>query len=103
MIGAGGHHHAPSGSAENDGATIVAVTPGLPADESGLQPGDVIVVWNGERLVETGKDRRWAAGQASRELIARSREYAGMKKAPFYEGSSMGACDHLACRCILTG
>lgn len=74
MIGAGGHHHAPSGSAENDGATIVAVTPGLPADESGLQPGDVIVAWNGERLVETGKDRRWAAGQASRDLIVRSRE-----------------------------
>ena len=55
------------------GATIVAVTPGSPADEAGLQPGDVVVAWNGEPLVDAGKDPRWTAAQASRELVARSR------------------------------
>lgn len=56
------------------GAKIVAVTPGSPADEAGLQAGDVIVAWNGEHLSDSGDDSRWVASQASRELVARSRE-----------------------------
>ncbi len=56
------------------GAEILAVTPGSPADEAGLQPGDIVVAWNGESLVDGGKDPRWAAAEASRELVARSRE-----------------------------
>ncbi|MDX2438762.1 MAG: PDZ domain-containing protein [Acidobacteriota bacterium] len=56
------------------GAEILAVTPGSPADEAGLQPGDIVVAWNGESLVEDGKDPRWTAADASRELVARSRE-----------------------------
>jgi len=61
-------------SKDENGARIVAVTPGSPADEAGLQPGDVIVAWNGERLGDDGESSRWNEGQASRELVARSKE-----------------------------
>jgi hypothetical protein len=55
------------------GAEILAVTPGSPADEAGLQPGDLVVSWNGEPLVEAGGHRQHTAAEASRELAARSR------------------------------
>jgi S1-C subfamily serine protease len=56
------------------GAEIMAVTPGSPADEAGLQPGDVVVAWNGEVLSEAEEEPYWSGGKASRELIARSRK-----------------------------
>ena len=56
-----------------EGAEILAVTPGSPADEAGLQPGDVVVTWNGDRLAEPGKDDRWSTAPAWRELVTRSR------------------------------
>lgn len=63
----------PRGEVE-PGAEILAITPGSPADEAGLQPGDVVVAWNGETLAKAGKDPHWTAAEASRELVARSRE-----------------------------
>ncbi len=56
------------------GAEILAVTPGSPADEAGLQAGDVIIAWNGEALAEAGKDPRQTAAEASSALVSRSRE-----------------------------
>jgi S1-C subfamily serine protease len=63
----------PRGGTET-GAEIMAVTPGSPADEAGLQPGDVVIAWNGEMLSEAGEESYWNGGKASRELIARSRK-----------------------------
>ncbi len=56
------------------GAEILAVTPGSPADEAGLQPGDVIVAWNGEPLAKTGEGSQRMSAEATRELVSRSRE-----------------------------
>ncbi len=56
------------------GAEILAVTPGSPADEAGLEPGDVVIAWNGEILADAGKDPLWTAAGASRELVVRSRQ-----------------------------
>lgn len=55
------------------GAEILAVTPGSPAAEAGLRPGDVVVSWNGEPLAEIGGDPQRTAAEASRELAARAR------------------------------
>jgi S1-C subfamily serine protease len=63
----------PRGGSET-GAEIMAVTPGSPADEAGLRPGDTVVAWNGESLAEVGEKTDWAGAQASRELVARSRK-----------------------------
>jgi len=63
----------PPGEVER-GAEILAVTPGSPADQAGLQPGDVVIAWNGESLVKAGEDPRRTGAEASRELVARSRE-----------------------------
>jgi S1-C subfamily serine protease len=63
--------------AEDDnqvGAQIMAVSPGSPADEAGLRPGDVIVAWNGDALVSSGDDPLVAAAAASRGLVDRSRK-----------------------------
>jgi C-terminal processing protease CtpA/Prc len=56
-----------------DGAEIVAITPGSPADEAGLKPGDVVTSWNGEELVGNERVRRAEIGSAERELTRRSR------------------------------
>jgi S1-C subfamily serine protease len=52
----------------HDGAEIVAVTPGSPADEAGLKPGDAVTSWNGETLA--GGE----LGSAERDLTRRSRK-----------------------------
>jgi len=56
------------------GATILAVTPGSPADEAGLQPGDVITRWNDQPLADGAESSDDAAVRSSRELLERSRE-----------------------------
>ena len=56
------------------GAQVMAVSPGSPADEAGLRPGDVIVSWNGEPLVAKEGTPPSAAAAASRELVDRSRK-----------------------------
>jgi membrane-associated protease RseP (regulator of RpoE activity) len=55
------------------GAVVLAISPGSPADEAGLQPGDVITGWNGQALGDgaSGADDR--ADSASRDLVARSK------------------------------
>ncbi len=56
-----------------EGATILAVTPGSPADEAGLQPGDVITRWNDQPLADDAENSDDAAVRSTRELLERSR------------------------------
>ncbi len=56
-----------------EGATILAVTPGSPADEAGLQPGDVITRWNDQPLADGAENSDDAAVRSTRELLERSR------------------------------
>jgi hypothetical protein len=44
------------------GATVQALTPGGPAEEAGLQPGDIIVKFNGEALAVPGGASTGVAG-----------------------------------------
>lgn len=55
------------------GAKIVAVTPGSPADEAGLEAGDVVITWNGESLTAGEEDPRLAAVAAARQVFDRSK------------------------------
>jgi serine protease Do len=47
---------------EARGALIAEIVPGSPAEEAGLQPGDVIVQWNGKRVSDANDLRFLAAG-----------------------------------------
>jgi len=60
--------------APESGAVVLAVTPGSPADEAGLQSGDVITGWNGHVLGDGANGPDDAAVEASRDLIERSKE-----------------------------
>jgi S1-C subfamily serine protease len=62
-----------TGGEATPGAEILAVSPGSPADEAGLQAGDVIVAWNGEPLAASGNNPRRTPTEAASELVARSR------------------------------
>lgn len=45
-----------------EGVLVTGVQPGSPADKAGLEPGDVITEWNGERVRETSELRLLVAG-----------------------------------------
>ena len=57
-----------------EGAVIIAVTPGSPAAEFGLEPGDVVTRWNDEPLSTATESPGGVGVDASRELVARSRK-----------------------------
>lgn len=62
-----------TGKAPVRGAVVMAVTPGSPADEAGLLPGDVITGWNGQTLGVDSDDPGDAGFAAGRDLVERSR------------------------------
>jgi membrane-associated protease RseP (regulator of RpoE activity) len=55
------------------GAVVLAISPGSPADEAGLQPGDVITGWNGQPLGDGASGVDEKADRASRDLVNRSK------------------------------
>jgi S1-C subfamily serine protease len=63
-----------AGQGGEPGAKILAVTPGSPADDAGLEAGDLVVAWNGEPLTAGEADPELAAIAATRELFDRSHQ-----------------------------
>lgn len=61
-----------SSKGSTPGAVILAISPGSPADEAGLQPGDVITGWNGQALGDGAGGADDQADRARRELKERS-------------------------------
>jgi S1-C subfamily serine protease len=55
------------------GAVVDALTPGGPAEEAGLQAGDIIVTFNGERLADARVDHDEDESAATAKLIELSR------------------------------
>lgn len=55
------------------GAVVIGVTPGSPAEEAGVQAGDVITSFNGEELADESDHRGIAPMMASRKLAELSR------------------------------
>jgi C-terminal processing protease CtpA/Prc len=53
---------------EGDGAKVVAVTPGSPAEEAGLETGDIILSIDGKALAEKGEDPAVRLGALTRDL-----------------------------------
>lgn len=57
-----------------EGALVVAVTPGSPADAAGLAAGDVITRFNDESLVDDHDDTVVASMKAAQRLVELARE-----------------------------
>jgi serine protease Do len=49
------------GLEDTNGVLITQVGPGMPADQAGIQPGDILLAWNGVELEDTGHLRNLVA------------------------------------------